>query len=97
MSDVSQSGSSKDTPGWFAGDRRLFCLVGPLPRDHADNPEQLIAGCGVRLPRSIRAALKIDEHLKFTLTEVRSYGFGSMGFCEVDGQPGEVPGSGCIT
>ena len=88
MSDASNSGDSEAMPDWFAGDRRLFCVAGALLGDCSDNPEQLVAGCAVKLPPSIRGALQIGEHLKFTLAEIRTYHFGSMGFCAVDGQPG---------
>lgn len=88
MSDVSQTGSPDATSDWFAGDRRLYCLAGPLARGKADNPDQLVEGCGVLLPRAVRQALGIDDQLTFTLIEMRSYPFGSMGFCQVDGQPG---------
>jgi hypothetical protein len=88
MSELSQSGSPKAATPWFAGDRRLYCLAGPLAREGQDNPEQLAAGSAVQLPRAVRRALGIDDHLKFTLSEIRRFAFGSMGFCEVEGQPG---------
>ena len=86
--DQLRSGCGRDR---FSGDRRLFCIEGPVGpvSESADNPESLCAGCPVHLPRSVRASLRIGDGLSFVLTEVRRYRFGSMGFCEVEGQPGQ--------
>jgi hypothetical protein len=75
----------------FCGDRRLYSIEGPLTSatECEDNPESLCVGGAVHLPRSMRAHLGIDDGDSFVLAEIRRFGFGSMGFCEVEGQPGQ--------
>jgi hypothetical protein len=73
---------------WFDGDRRLYVLHGPLDQEGQDNPERLQAGHRVLVPRVVSISLGLDPDLTFTLVETRCFAFGSMGFCEVDGQAG---------
>ena len=91
MTDLADELRSRGMRHRFSGDRRLFSIEGPLAStsETADNPDALCAGCEVHLPRSMRVSLNIEDGLQFVLAEIRRYRFGSMGFCEVEGQPGQ--------
>lgn len=79
-----------DVLAWFPGDRRLFSIDGPIGASQGgpSNPNQVMLGDRVELPRTVRETLMIEPSWQFVVTELRFPSRGPIGFCEIRSQPG---------